>query len=103
MELQNDIVNCQWCKGDGRDHGTLGMATVRDCPRCTGSGRVYVTSRESTTGRRRVYKGPAPKPGVVAAQQQQELTEALKKPRRRAGTRRKKAKTRRKSGRRHAA
>lgn len=76
MELGQDIENCLWCRGDGKDHGTLGMAQVRDCPRCAGSGRVYVTSRESTTGRRRVYKGPAPRAGV-AALQQQELTEAL--------------------------
>lgn len=103
MEPQNDIAHCQWCTGDGKDHGTLGMARVRDCPRCEGSGRVYVTNRESTTGRRRVYKGPAPKPGVVAALQQQELTEALKKPGRRAGTRRKKTKKRRQGARRQAA
>jgi len=62
-----DTAVCEWCKGDGKDHGTLGMATVRDCPRCAGSGKVYVTSRESATGRRRVYKGPAPKPAVKAA------------------------------------
>ncbi|HEV2111058.1 MAG TPA: hypothetical protein VGT99_06880 [Gammaproteobacteria bacterium] len=58
------------------------MAQARDCPRCEGSGRVYVTNRESTTGRRRVYKGPAPIPGVIAARQQQELNEALQKQRR---------------------
>ena len=95
MGPQNDIADCQWCKGDGKDHGTLGMTTVRDCLRCEGSGRVYVTNRESTTGRRRVYKGPAPKPGVVAARHQQELTELLKKPRQ--------AKTHKKDARRHAA
>lgn len=87
MRAEYDIAGCEWCKGDGKDHGTLGMATVRDCPRCAGSGRVYVTSRESATGRRRVYKGPAPKPGVIAAMHQQELTEALKRPKR-AGARR---------------
>ena len=104
MGPQDEIANCQWCNGDGKDHGTLGMATVRECPRCLGSGRVYVTSRESTTGRRRVYKGAAPKSGVIAARHQQELTEALKKPGRRAGTRRKKkAKGRRQGGRRNAA
>jgi hypothetical protein len=43
---------------------------------------VYVTSHESATGRRRVYKGPAPKPGVIAARQQQELNELLAKPKR---------------------
>ena len=78
MRNEYDVANCEWCKGDGKDHGTLGMATVRDCPRCAGSGRVYVTSRESATGRRRVYKGPAPKPGVVASLQHQELTESLR-------------------------
>jgi len=103
MHADHDVTECQWCRGDGKDHGTLGMATVRECPRCEGSGRVYVTKRESATGRRRVYKGPAPKPGVVAALQQQELTEALKKPGRRAGTRRKKTKKRRAGGKRHAA
>lgn len=77
-----DIADCGWCRGDGKDHGTLGMARVRECPRCEGSGRVYVTSRESTTGRRRVYKGPAPKAGVIVAQHQQELTEMLQKPKR---------------------
>ena len=92
-EFETD--NCQWCRGDGKDHGTLGMAQVRDCPRCAGSGRVYVTSRESTTGRRRVYKGPAPKPGVIATRQQQELTEALQRPRKQT--------PRKKDGRRHAA
>jgi hypothetical protein len=66
--------------GDGKDHGTLGMAVVRDCPRCAGSGRIYVTSRESVTGRRRVYKGPAPRAGIVAAAQQQELTQMLRTP-----------------------
>lgn len=119
MRAEHDTEACLWCRGDGKDHGTLGMGTVRDCPRCEGSGRVYVTNRESTAGRRRVYKGPAPKPGVVAALTQifapaksalppslavaQELTEALKKPGRRAGTRRKKTKKRRKSAGRHAA
>lgn len=104
MHAEHATEVCPWCTGDGKDHGTLGMATVRDCPRCQGSGRVYVTNRESATGRRRVYKGPAPKPSVVAALQQQQLTEALKKPRRRTGTRRKKkAKNRRQGGRRHAA
>jgi len=80
--MQSDLgaEACRWCNGDGKDHGTLGMPVVRDCPRCAGSGRVYVSARESVTGRRRVYKGPAPKPSVVAAQQQQELTEALQKP-----------------------
>jgi hypothetical protein len=38
---------------------------------------VRVSSRESATGRRRIYQGPAP--GVAAARQQQELTEALQK------------------------
>ncbi|HEY3644593.1 MAG TPA: hypothetical protein VGM16_04575 [Gammaproteobacteria bacterium] len=82
MQADLDIEACRWCKGDGKDHGTLGMPVVRDCPRCEGSGRVYVTSKASATGRRRVYKGAAPKPGVVAAQHQQELTEALQKPKR---------------------
>lgn len=82
MQSGHEIESCRWCQGDGKDHGTLGMAQVRDCPRCEGSGRVYVTSRESTTGRRRVYKGPAPKAGVIAARQQQELTQALQKSRR---------------------
>ncbi len=76
MQSEHDVTECLWCRGDGKDHGTLGMLQVRDCPRCAGSGRVYVTSRESTTGRRRVYKGPAPRAGA-AARQQQELTEAL--------------------------
>ena len=93
MEPQHEITSCQWCEGDGKDHGTLGMATVRDCQRCLGSGRVYVTSRESTTGRRRVYKGPAPKPGVLAARQQQELNEALQKPRRSPTSRKKDARS----------
>ena len=82
MQVELDIEHCRWCNGDGKDHGTLGMPVVRDCPRCEGSGRVYVTSRESATGRRRVYKGAAPKAGAVAVRQQQELTEALQKPRR---------------------
>ncbi|HEX7965706.1 MAG TPA: hypothetical protein VF651_08320 [Gammaproteobacteria bacterium] len=94
MQSEQEIEACGWCKGDGKDHATLGMARVRDCPRCAGSGRVYVTSRESTTGRRRVYKGPVPKPAVLAARQQQELTEALQKPKNRS---------RRKDGRSHAA
>lgn len=84
MRAEHDVVSCEWCRGDGRDHGTLGMAVVRDCPRCAGSGWVYVTSRESTTGRRRVYKGPAPRPAVVAAHQQQELTEMVKGTKRKA-------------------
>ena len=78
MEAKDEIAPCQWCRGDGKDHGTLGMATVRECPRCRGSGGVFVTSRDSVSGRRRVYKGPAPKPGVTAARQQQELTALLK-------------------------
>jgi DnaJ-class molecular chaperone len=82
LESGYDIENCLWCRGDGKDHGTLGMAQVRDCPRCEGSGRVYVTNRESVTGRRRVYKGPAPRPGVIATYQQQELTEVLQRPKR---------------------
>ena len=99
MLAEYDIAACEWCRGDGRDHGTLGMATVRDCPRCTGSGRVYVTSRESTTGRRRVYKGPAPKPAVVVARQEQELTERVK-----VTKHKRKSKTKPKAhGRRHAA
>ncbi len=77
MLNEHDIAACEWCHGDGKDHASLGQPTVRDCPRCAGSGRVYVTSRESATGRRRVYKGPAPVPGVMAAHQQQELTEAV--------------------------
>ena len=97
QKQHHDIESCPWCRGDGKDHGTLGMAQVRDCPRCEGSGRVYVTSRESATGRRRVYKGPAPanrlKAAVIAAQQQQQLTEALQRPKR----------TRKKDARRHAA
>ncbi len=84
MHSEYEVTDCLWCRGDGKDHGTLGMAQVRDCPRCAGSGRVYVTSRESTTGRRRVYKGPAPKPGLIAARQHQELTEALQRPRKQA-------------------
>ena len=94
MQSDYDIEACRWCNGDGRDHGTLGMPLVRDCPRCAGSGRVYVTSRESVTGRRRGYKGPAPKPGVIAARQQQELNEVLEKP---------KLANRRKDARSHAA
>jgi hypothetical protein len=82
MQVDFDIEHCRWCNGDGKDHGTLGMPVVRDCPRCEGSGRVYVTSKESATGRRRVYKGAAPRPGAAATQQQQELTEALQKPKR---------------------
>lgn len=82
MEVQHETESCPWCRGDGKDHGTLGMAQVRDCARCEGSGRVYVTSRESATGRRRVYKGPAPKPAITASLQQQELTEALQRPKR---------------------
>src|SRR5690348_4099493 len=86
MQADFDIEHCRWCNGDGKDHGTLGMLVVRDCPRCEGSGRIYVTSRESATGRRRVYKGAAPadqlRAGMVAAHHQQELTEALQKPRR---------------------
>lgn len=91
----HDVMDCQWCRGDGKDHATLGWPQPRDCPRCAGSGRVHVTSRESVTGRRRVYKGPAPKPGVVAAHQQQELNEALQRPKR--------AKPRKQHARRHAA
>jgi hypothetical protein len=82
MQGDHEVEACRWCNGDGKDHGTLGMSRLRDCQRCAGSGRVYVTRKESTTGRRRVYKGPAPKPGVVASLQQQELTEALQKPKR---------------------
>ena len=77
MLNEHDIAACEWCRGDGKDHASLGQPTVRDCPRCAGSGRVYVTSRESATGRRRVYKGPAPRPGIMAACQQQQLTEAV--------------------------
>jgi DnaJ-class molecular chaperone len=66
MKSDFDTADCGWCKGDGKDHGTLGMARVRECPRCEGSGRVFVTNRESATGRRRVYKGAAPKAGVIA-------------------------------------
>jgi len=95
MHEDHDVMACQWCRGDGKDHATLGMLTVRDCPRCAGSGRVYVSNRESVTGRRRVYQGPAPKSGIVAARQQQELNEVLQKPKR--------AKTRKKHARRHAA
>lgn len=95
MPSEFDVTECLWCQGDGKDHGTLGMVQVRDCPRCEGSGRVYVTSRESVTARRRVYKGPAPTPGVVAAQEQEQLTEILKKPKRVAA--------RAKHGRSHAA
>jgi DnaJ-class molecular chaperone len=80
MRNEFDIEACRWCNGDGKDHGTLGMVVVRDCPRCAGSGRVHVSSRESVTGRRRVYKGPAPKSGVTAALQQQQLHESLQKP-----------------------
>ena len=93
MHGDYDVMDCLWCRGDGKDHGTLGMAQVRECPRCEGSGRVYVTSRESTTGRRRVYKGPAPIPGVVAARQQQELNEVLRKPRRSPTIRKKDARS----------
>lgn len=82
MHSEYEVADCLWCQGDGKDHGTLGMAQVRECPRCAGSGKVHVTSRESTTGRRRVYKGPAPKPGVTAVRQQQELTETLRRPKR---------------------
>lgn len=82
MQSEFDVEACRWCNGDGKDHGTLGMPVVRDCPRCEGSGRVQVTSRESVTGRRRVYKGPAPKPGVTAALQQQQLHQSLQKPKR---------------------
>jgi hypothetical protein len=89
MLEEYDVSECQWCRGDGKDHGTLGMGTVRDCLRCAGSGRVY--------------KGPAPRAGLEAARQQQELTETLRKPRRRIGTPRMKNKKRRKSARRHAA
>ena len=85
MQSEFEMTDCLWCQGDGKDHGTLGMAQVRDCPRCAGSGRVYVTNRESTTGRRRVYKGPAPRGGVTAARQQQELTDSLKHVREKAG------------------
>jgi DnaJ-class molecular chaperone len=94
MHADHEVTDCQWCRGDGKDHGTLGMAQVRDCPRCEGSGRVYVTNRESTTGRRRVYKGPAPKRSVIATPQQQELTESLQ---------RRKRQTRKKDARSHAA
>ena len=82
MHSEYDVTDCLWCQGDGKDHGTLGMAQVRECPRCEVSGKVYVTSRESATGRRRVYKGAAPRPGVAAARQQQELTETLRRPKR---------------------
>ena len=98
MQMEHDVEACRWCRGDGKDHGTLGMPQVRACPRCAGSGRVYVTRQifapaksafppsmavtASTTGRRRVYKGPAPMAGAAAVRQQQELTEALQKPRR---------------------
>ena len=49
MLNEHDIAACEWCHGDGKDHASLGQPTVRDCPRCAGSGRVYVTSRESAT------------------------------------------------------
>lgn len=99
MHGERDVMDCQWCRGDGKDHATLGLRTMRDCPRCEGSGKVYVSSRESVTGRRRVYKGPAPKPGVMASRQQQELTEALQKPKRAQAH----GKPRKKHARRHAA
>jgi DnaJ-class molecular chaperone len=89
MQHEFDIETCRWCNGDGKDHGTLGMAVVRDCPRCAGSGGVRVTSRESVTGRRRVYKGPAPanqlRGGMTASLQQQELTEVVQHARRGKG------------------
>ena len=53
MQSELDVENCRWCNGDGKDHATLGMPVVRDCSRCSGSGRVLVSSRESVTGRRR--------------------------------------------------
>ncbi|HEV2322121.1 MAG TPA: hypothetical protein VGT42_07135 [Gammaproteobacteria bacterium] len=105
MRSEHGVTECQWCRGDGKDHATLGLPQVRDCPRCRGSGRVYVTSRESAMGRRRVYQGPAPKPGIVAARQQQELTEALQKAKpTRARTKAKtKMRSKPKHGQRHAA
>ena len=68
---QSEIRSCPWCMGDGKDHGTLTFPVVRDCPRCEGSGRVLAASRTSATGRRRIYLGPAPRPGFMAARQQQ--------------------------------
>lgn len=76
---EHAIDKCQWCRGSGKDGATMGMPVVRDCPRCLGSGKVYVTSKESVTGRRRVFKGPVPKL-VQAAQEQRQLNETLKKP-----------------------
>ena len=98
MQADLDIEHCRWCNGDGRDHATLGMPVVRDCTRCEGSGRVYVTRRESATGRRRVYKGAAPaeplRAGLAAAPHPQEQSETVQKLKRTS---------RRKDGRSHAA
>jgi DnaJ-class molecular chaperone len=101
VEVQNDIANCRWCNGDGKDHGTVGMAMVRNCPRCEGSGRVYVTSRESATGRRRVYKAPAARfrEGPMSAKQVQRLNAAMQKWEPKAPA----TKTRKKDARRHTA
>src|SRR5215469_13435704 len=95
MQAEHDIAACEWCQGDGKDHATLGMPVVRDCPRCDGSRRGYMTNRDSTTGRRRVYKGPAPKPGLTASAQQQQLTEIVKRTKR---TRKKKRRAKRQAG-----
>lgn len=89
MQGEFDVESCRWCNGDGKDHGTLGMPVVRECPRCEGSGRVQVTSRESVTGRRRVYKGPAPRAGVTATDPPQPSQAKPQKPKR--STRRKDA------------
>lgn len=86
MQAEFDVENCRWCNGDGKDHGTLGMPVVRECPRCEGSGRVQVSSRESVTGRRRVYKGPAPRPGITAVHQPQQTQANPPKPRYRKRT-----------------
>ena len=108
----SETADCLWCKGDGKDHGTLGMAVIRDCPRCAGSGRVYLNSRRAMSGRRRVYQSPAPRPipdnapappaaAQTAAVQQQELTEMVQKTRRlRRGSRAKTPSPRRNRGRR---
>ncbi len=29
MHSEYDVTDCLWCQGDGKDHGTLGMAQVR--------------------------------------------------------------------------
>lgn len=74
-----DVEVCQWCRGDGKDHGSMGLGQNRTCQRCQGSGRVLVTDRESVTGRRRNYKGAAPFGSKLSGPNEKKQREEMKK------------------------